>query len=158
MFKINDYVVYKRDVCQIIGIKDEKYYTLRLIDDNTLKLSVPITNDFGYLRSIISKEEAINLINDIVNVEVINNNNRLIENTYKELIRSNKLLDLVKIIKTTNLRNDNRLKNNKKISDKDNFYFDKAEKYLYNELSISLNMNYEEVKKYVFDTVSSIKK
>ena len=158
MFKINDYVVYKRDVCQIRGIKDEKYYTLRLIDDNTLKLSVPITNDFGYLRSIISKEEAINLINDIVNVEVINNNNRLIENTYKELIRSNKLLDLVKIIKTTYLRNDNRLKNNKKISDKDNFYFDKAEKYLYNELSISLNMNYEEVKKYVFDTVSSIKK
>ena len=146
MFKINDYVVYKRDVCQIIGIKD------------TLKLSVPITNDFGYLRSIISKEEAINLINDIVNVEVINNNDRLIENTYKELIRSNKLLDLVKIIKTTYLRNDNRLKNNKKISDKDNFYFDKAEKYLYNELSISLNMNYEEVKKYVFDTVSSIKK
>ena len=158
MFKINDYVVYKRDVCQITGIKDEKYYTLRLIDDNTLKLSVPITNDFGYLRSIISKEEAINLINDIVNVEVINNNDRLIENTYKELIRSNKLLDLVKIIKTTYLRNDNRLKNNKKISDKDNFYFDKAEKYLYNELSISLNMNYEEVKKYVFDTVSSIKK
>lgn len=158
MFKINDYVVYKRDVCRIIGIKDEKYYTLRLIDDNTLKLSVPITNDFGYLRSIISKEEAINLINDIVNVEVINNNDRLIENTYKELIRSNKLLDLVKIIKTTYLRNDNRLKNNKKISDKDNFYFDKAEKYLYNELSISLNMNYEEVKKYVFDTVSSIKK
>ena len=42
MFKINDYVVYKRNVCQIIGIKDEKYYTLRLIDDNTLKLSVPI--------------------------------------------------------------------------------------------------------------------
>ena len=158
MFKINDYVVYKRDVCRIIGIKDEKYYTLRLIDDNTLKLSVPITNDFGYLRSIISKEEAINLINDIVNVEVINNNDRLIENTYKELIRSNKLLDLVKIIKTTYLRNDNRLKNNKKISDKDNFYFEKAEKYLYNELSISLNMNYEEVKKYVFDTVSSIKK
>ena len=34
----------------------------------------------------------------------------------------------------------------------------KDEKYLYNELSISLNMNYEEVKKYVFDTVSSIKK
>ena len=50
------------------------------------------------------------------------------------------------------------LDDNKKISDKDNFYFDKAEKYLYNELSISLNMNYEEVKKYVFDTVSSIKK
>ena len=54
--------------------------------------------------------------------------------------------------------NDLLILTNKKISDKDNFYFDKAEKYLYNELSISLNMNYEEVKKYVFDTVSSIKK
>ena len=48
--------------------------------------------------------------------------------------------DLIKIIKTAYIRNDNRLKNNKKISDKDKTYFEKAEEYLYNELSIYWNM------------------
>ena len=43
MFKINDYVVYKSDVCKVVDIrhnnmKKEDYYVLVPILDNSLKL------------------------------------------------------------------------------------------------------------------------
>ncbi len=56
---------------------------------------------------------------------------------------------LVKIIKTTYIRNENRKKNKKKLSEIDEEYFIKAESYLYNELSIVLNLSFEETKDYV---------
>lgn len=62
--------------------------------------------------------------------------------------------NLVKIIKTTYLRNENRINNKKKISDKDDKYFNLAEKYLYNELSISLNETIENIKEYIFKIVN----
>lgn len=40
------------------------------------------------------------------------------------------------------------------ILEKDDTYFKLAEKYLYNELSISLNMSIEEVKNYIFKIVN----
>ena len=54
-----------------------------------------------------------------------------IEQTYKELMKSGTHEDLVKIIKTTYLRNQMRILNNKKISEKDDEYFKRAEKYLW---------------------------
>ncbi len=56
---------------------------------------------------------------------------------------------LVKIIKTTYIRNENRKKNKNKLSEIDEEYFTKAESYLYNELSIVLNLSFEETKDYV---------
>lgn len=146
MYKIGDYVVYKRDVCIIKDIV-ENYYVLNLIDDNTLTIKVLFKSDL--LRNIITKEESENLIKSIPNIEIININNKLIENEYKRLLSTGNLEDLVKIIKTTYLRNENRIINHKKIGEKDDNYFKKAERFLYNELSISLNKTYEETKEYI---------
>ena len=71
-------------------------------------------------------------------------------------MKTNKHEDLIRIIKTTYLRNQKRLEEGKKILDKDSNYFEKAEKYLYNELSISLGMNYDECKQYVISKLSAI--
>ena len=60
------------------------------------------------------------------------------------------------ILKTTYLRNDPRIKSNKKISEKDKTYFEKAEEYLYNELAISLGMSFEDTKKYIIHKVSEL--
>lgn len=61
--------------------------------------------------------------------------------------------DLIKIIKTAYLRNEERLEANKKISETDNNYFKKAEKILYTEFSIALNLSYEDTKEYVVNRV-----
>ncbi len=159
MYKVNDYVVYKKDVCKVKEIKENNlngncYYVLVPICDESLIIDVPVDNKMGYIRDLLSKKEADYLINNIVNIEPLENiDSKYIENTYKELFHSGTHEDLIKIIKTTYLRNENRLKNKKKISEKDSDYFTQAEKYLYNELSVVYNMSFEEIKEYIIHKV-----
>lgn len=159
MYKIGEYVVYKKDVCKIEDIKNvrnQDYYVLIPMSDKSLKINVPVDNKFGLLRNLITKEELEKIIEIIPNISIVECNDKMIENEYRTLMNSGKHEDLISIIKTTYLRNKERLDNNKKIGDKDNSYFELAEKYLYNEFSIVLNMSYEDTKKYVIDKVSKL--
>lgn len=155
MYKINDYIVYRHDVCkikEIKKIKDKDYYVINPIDDNSLIINTPVDNKMGYIRDILSKEEAKRIIDSIKDIKTIENiNEKNVEITYKELLNSYSYENLIKIIKTTYERNNNRLLNNKKISEKDDTYFKLAEKYLYNELAISLNTTSEEIKNYIIN-------
>ena len=159
MFKIQEYVVYKRNVCIIKEIKElnnQKYYVLSPIDDKSLTISVLLDKVDNLLRKIISKEECEKLIMSIPNIEIIKVDDKLLENEYKNLLSTGKLEDLIRIIKTTYLRNKERVDNHKKIGEKDENYFNKVESLLYNELSICLGMNYSDTKKYIVDKVKSL--
>jgi CarD family transcriptional regulator len=150
MFKINDYVVYKKEVCKIVDIKkmnDREYYILIPINDNTLKNYVP--KDSNLLRNLITKQELKNIIAEMKDITPIITNDKLMENEYRTLLKNGTHQDLIKIIKTTYLRNQNRLDQNKKISGTDDKYFNLAEKYLYTEFSVVLNKTLEETKEYI---------
>lgn len=155
MYKINDYIVYRHDVCKIKKIKkikDKDYYVISPIDDNSLIINTPADNKMGYIRDILSKEEAKKIIDSIKDIKAVDSiNEKNVEATYKELLNSYSYENLIKIIKTTYERNNNRLINNKKISEKDDTYFKLAEKYLYNELAISLNTTSEKIKDYIIN-------
>lgn len=159
MFKKDDYVVYKRDVCKIEKIftyepTKVEYYALIPIDDLSLTINVPVESEFSLIRPTISKKEVDKFIETIPKIEVLSNiNDKIIEQEYKDLFNSGSMEDLVKIIKTAYLRNDFRLKNNKKISERDDNYFKKAERLLYNEFSIALNKNYKDTKDYVISKI-----
>lgn len=160
MYKKNNYVVYRHDVCIIKDIKENKingkvYYVMSPIEDNTLIIDIPIHNEKMFLRDIISKNKAEEIIKSIKSIQPLDNiNDKYIEAQYKFLINTFKHEDLVKIIKTTYLRNAMRISNKKKISEKDNDYFVLAEKYLYNELSIALNKSVQEVKEDIYKEVN----
>ena len=162
MYKENDYLVYKKDVCKVKEVKKNKtngldYYVLIPIDDNSLIIDVPTDNRMGWIRDIIKKEDAEKLINRIPQIEPLKNiKDKNIETKYKELLYKGTQEDLIKIIKTTYLRNEERINNNKKISDKDFNYFNRAEKYLYNELSIALNMSFDKTKNYIINKVKEL--
>ncbi len=159
MYKINDYVFYRNDVCKIKNIKENKfngntYYVMVPIDDDSLIIDTPIDNKLGYIRDLISREEANKLIDSIPNIKLIDDfTEKNLENIYKELLNKGSHNELIQIIKTSYVRNDERIKNKKKISDKDDKYFKLAEKYLYNELSIVFNMSFEETKNYIINRV-----
>ena len=158
MFKIGEYVIYKRTLCKLKDITEKNnnyYYKLYPIEDENLIINVPINNNSNNLRYPISKEEADILIKKIPTIEEIKANDKVLEQVYQSLMKTNTHEDLIKIIKTTYLRNEKRRINGKKIADKDLTYFKKAEDYLYNELSISLNMNYEECKNYIISKLST---
>ncbi len=153
MKNIGDYIVWRKEVCKIKDIKNN-LYVLEPIDDTTLTLQVPINSQV--LRDLIKKKDIDKLLKEIPSIDTVNSSDRLIEQTYKELMQNGTYEDLIKIIKTTYLRNENRKNNKKKISEVDNEYFNKAEGYLYNEFSIVLNLSFDETKEYVIKTVSSL--
>ena len=137
---------------EIIEIKDKKYYVLFPIDDDSLTIKVPVDNSF--IRRVISKDEVAKIIKNIINIDIIKvDNEKMIEQEYKKLLENATHENLIKIIKTSYLKNDKRKREKKKISEKDDTYFKLAEKILYNEFSVALKMNYEDTKKYVVDSV-----
>jgi CarD family transcriptional regulator len=156
MKKIGDYIVYRRDTCKITDIKKNyingiDYYSLVPIKDESLKIEIPIDLKNNYLRDLISKEDIEKIIDKIPKIEIIECNDKMLENEYRNLINDGSHEALIKIIKTTYLRNKVRLDNNKKLSYKDQYYFELAENYLYNEFRIVLNMSYEDTKQYIVD-------
>ena len=159
MYKIGDLVVYKRDVCRVLEykekyFKDKDYYSLNPIYDNSLKIDVPI--DSTLLRDVMSKEKAEDIINSIPSIDIIDVNDKMMENEYKRLINEGGYEGLVSVIKTTYLRNNDRLNSKRKISEKDENYFNTAERILYGELAVALDMDIDSIKDYVIKRVDEI--
>ena len=159
MFKVNDYVVYKKDVCLITEIKEIKgvsYYTLVPVEDKSLKISLPTSTTL--IRGIISKDKALEVIKLIPDAPIIKEkNDKLLEQEYNRLLKTGDYTDLISIIKTTYQRNQYRLNEKKKIGEIDNRYFQIAERKLYDELAVALNMTNEEVKDYIFNEINNKK-
>ena len=90
MFNKNDMVRYKGDDCKIIDIKNNSFsnkmcYMLVPLYDESLTISVPTDND-GYIKSILSKKEVLDLIKKIPKIEVIDVDSKLIENESVKII------------------------------------------------------------------------
>lgn len=161
MFEVGNFVMYKKDVCKIVSIETNKYtnldcYVLSPITDKSLKINAPLDNKNGYLRNLLTKEEIDNLIKSIPLIQSLKIDSKNLENEYRTLLHSGKHEDLIKIIKTTYLRNKERQENKRTIGEKDKEYFNKAEKYLYSEIAVVLDKSFEEAKEYVISIVKEL--
>ena len=159
MFKIGEYLVYRKDVCKVKDIieKDNnKYYQLVPIDDESLKIELPVEDKDNALRRLITKQEIDNLMDKMPSIEVIDCNDRMIELEYRNLLSTGNKEDIIKVIKTAYLRIKARLESKKKISDKDINYLEKAEKLLYNELAVVLNLSFDATKEYIINKVEAM--
>lgn len=159
MFKVNDIVVSKHDICKITEIikdfaQDEDYYTLAPLDNDSLTIHAPVSNKMGLLRSIITKQDAKDLIQKIPEIKIVKLTDRTLEHEYNSLVNSGKREDLVRVIKTTYLHKIEGMDNGLKMSQKEKSYFALAERLLYSELSVALNKPYSEMKEYIVDIVS----
>lgn len=159
MRNVNDYIIYKRDVCKIKEIKKNFYKGLDYICafpvyDESLIINIP--SNSPAIRDMLSREEAMELVDMIPSIEPIAVSTKSLEGIYKELLASNLDSDLVKIIKTTYRRNKRRVEDGKKIGDRDDMYFKLAEKFLYNMLAIPLGMSYDEVKSFIEKKVGDL--
>ncbi len=156
MYKVGDYIVYLKEVSKIKEIKenfikDVNYYVLEPVSDSSLKLNIPVSSNS--IRNLITIDKVNELIKEIPFIDTIDIDDKNIEFEYKKLLNTGTPENLIKIIKTTYLRNQDRLNNKKKISDKDRNYFELAEKYLYTEISIVLNKSFEDTKNYIINEV-----
>lgn len=157
MFKVNDYVIYKRDVCIILEekiISNYEYFVLQSTIDDSLKINIPKNMSSKLLRHLNTKKDIEKLISKIKTIPLLDVNSKNIEEDYKRFLRDETLESLIAIIKTSYFRNQSSLAHNKKMTDKDKYYYELAEKFLYNEIAYIYNTTYEDAKKYVLDKLN----
>ena len=91
MYKQNDYIIYKREVCKVKEILknylfDKDYYLLSPLSDDSLTIKIP--TDSKEIRPLISKEEILKLIEKMPLVEVVEADTKSLESIYKNLLLS----------------------------------------------------------------------
>lgn len=160
MYKIGDFVVYGRTgICEVTDIttmkmagvpKDKLYYILMPCKDKGGKIFTPVENQKVVIRPVISKEEALELLDKIPATEELwIPNEKMRETMYKESIRTCECIDMIKIIKTLYIRKQDRIAQGKRITTTDERYLKMAESSLYSELSIALGIPEEDMEEYI---------
>ncbi len=165
MFEVGEYVIYGNNgVCvvesishmDLSGKNDEKlYYTLVPVYSNGSRIYTPVDNNKVVMRSIISRKEAINLIQEMPNIEALPvANEKVIEESYKQVIKNCNCKELVRMIKSLHIRKEVRKANGKKATSTDEKYLRLAESRLYGELAIPLEIEKEKVEMYILDELN----
>ena len=159
MYKINDYVIYKREVCVVKDLKkinNQDYYTLENKEDTSLKISIPVSQETQLLRHLATFDEISNTLDHINDIPTLNINERNLEEQYKLLLQGTTIENLMKIIKTAYIRNEIRKNNHKHLSDTDTSYQELAEQFLFNEIAYAMNISYDAAKELVFNKLVNI--
>lgn len=162
MFEIGEFIIYgPQGICKVTDIgyldlpgipKDRLYYTLEPCRILGGRIFTPVDNRKAVLRPVISRDEAMALINDMEDIETLwVPDERKREFAYKEAVRKCDCRELVKIIKTTFFRKKSRAAAGKRVTAGDEKYLHLAEDNLYGELAIALDMEREQVKQMIIE-------
>lgn len=160
MFQKGEYIVYgKNGVCQIEDISsmnldedhpDRLYYVLRPVNVNGSTIFTPVDNKKVLMRKIMTKEEAMKLIEKIPEIEVLKiSNEKLCEEQYKAAMQTGECVEMVRVLKTIYLKKQKRIAAGKKITSTDEKYFHMAENSLYTELSVLIGVPKEKMETYI---------
>lgn len=167
MFQVNDLVVFgTHGICEVKEIgslrmyaaDDERvYYTLKpLYEEHQSAVYTPVDNRKTPIRAAATREEAINLIDqipDIKTIWILDERER--EGVFKEIMLKCECTGWMQIVKTLYLKKRKRLAEGKKNTAKDDFYFTRAEDLLYGELAAALEVDKDGIKDMVINRVYS---
>ena len=165
MYEKGQFIIYGvRGVCEVVdittldrpgGSEGKLYYVLRPYAQKASKIVTPVDSEKTVTRPLLSREEALELIDGIQEVpelEVPSDKQR--EERYKEALKTCDCRAWVGMIKTLYTRRRSRMAQGKKMTDLDERYFRSAEDNLCSELSVSLGMPKEDVEAYIKERVS----
>ncbi|BBF42719.1 probable transcriptional regulator [Lachnospiraceae bacterium KM106-2] len=166
MFEIGDYVIYgTKGVCVVEEIgkiamdgipKDKLYYTLEPVYEKGSRIFTPVDHQKVIMRPAVSKEEALALIDEIPELEALwIPDDKMREQQFKGSLKTCDCRECIRIIKTLYLRKKARLSEGKKVTSGDNKYLKLSEDCLYGEFAIALNMNLDEVKAFIMDSIKN---
>lgn len=164
MFQAGDVIVCgTHGVCRVekvgplssaVADRERLYYTLKPLYERGSVVFTPVDNEKMVIRPVISREEALRLIDGIRDAEALGiEDERKREENYKTALKSCRAEELVKMIKTINARKRSRAARGKKATDADSRYVKLAEDYLYGELAISLDLERDQVKAFIRERI-----
>lgn len=161
MYSIGDLIVYgSTGVCEIIDIKERSfnkkekgrlYYILKPLYQGCT-ISVPVDNTKVFMRPVITKEEADELIDMIPNMQVEAYHNRVLNQLaehYNESLRTHDCSDLLELTMSIYAKKQYAEQQKRKFGVIDERYMKRAEELLFGELAAVLKIPKEEVPNYI---------
>ncbi len=161
LYKVGDLILYGgTGVCRVAEIVPKQtrrteperlYYVLTPLYQSG-SISVPVDNDKVFTRPVISREEAISLIDQIPQLEAEayhNSNLQQLESHYKQVMESHDCLDLLRLALSTYRKKVERERAKLKFGAVDRRYQERAENLLYGELAVALDWTRERVSAFV---------
>lgn len=165
MFQIGEYILYgSTGVCMVQDIqmiafsKDETaapYYILQPLNQ-TYTISTPAENTKVFMRPIISKEDAIKLIDSIPEINAEAYHNRVIRELakhYESMIETHDCGDLLHLTMSLYEKKRASLETNRKFGNVDEQFMKRAENLLFGEFSVALGIPTENVANYIAERV-----
>ena len=157
MFIIGDVVVFgKNGVCRIDKIgtinevgggKDVLYYTLVPLCGKECKVYTPVDNEKAIMRSVMSKEDAQELIDEFAELETGHEiDERLRDQDMKVFLQECDSREWARLVKLLYQRKEARLLAGKNVTACDEKYLHITEEFLYGELAVSLGLERDHVK------------
>ena len=156
MFQIGSKVFYPTaGVCLIDEVKplpfpgsneNRLYYCLHPLHRVADRLFVPVDADPPLLRSLISRDEAEELMESVHTIEVIEESNvKLLKDKMNQALNKHDCREWFRIIKTVHFHGIELARRSKRISDTERSLSDTARRYLYGELACVLDNTPDEV-------------
>ena len=165
MYKAGDWIVYgSSGVCKVVSVglpeadsgleKGKEYYWLAPLLDSSV-IYAPVETKV-FTRPVISRQEALELLSHAEELEediCYSRNLRLLTEHYKEAIQTHKCEELLRLIRAVYAKNQECVKRGKRPGQIDQRYMKRAEELLHSELSVALEIPYDEVAGYIEKTV-----
>lgn len=160
MFEKGEIVFYKNiGVCMVDGITRldfaldprQKYYVMRSIYKNGVNY-VPVGGEVENIRSIISKEEAEELIDKIKEIEpepILDLAVKQMTEAYEEKLNSGNPEDILTLLLSIDKKKEILLEEKKKFGAIDDSYLKKAIDMFYEETAAALGLKKEAMGKYI---------
>ncbi len=160
MFKAGETVVCgSKGVCRVEKVatldisgveKEREYYILKPLYMMASTVYVPVDTAQSSLRRILTADEAHQLIGRMPEIPLIAiSNEKLLEQEYKNCLKTNQCEEWVKVIKTVRERKQKRQEVGRKVTAIDAKYLKIAQDYLFGELAAALAMPKESVEEYI---------
>ena len=168
MYNVGELIVYgSTGVCRVVEIapsnrpnmsKDTLYYTLEPLYQDGI-IYVPVDNDKVFIRNVISKEQAEQIIDMIPGIEAeeCRVSNKQLAEQYKAAFASHNCADLVELIVSIYNKKQYVQAHHRQLGQMDVRYMKRAEELLYGEFAIALNIPKEKVQSYIGKRIEEMK-
>ena len=167
MFERDEYVFHESGgICRIADIQkapldnmpqDREYYVMKPVHDPNSVIYIPVDSDQIFLRRLMDKNEAEEILDRIPFVRTIEESNaKLLRARYVESMRTHDPVEWVRVIKTVYLRMTAQSTRSRSISETERSFAESAKRNLHTELALALNLPFGDMEDYISDHIQKM--
>ncbi|MBQ7346784.1 MAG: CarD family transcriptional regulator [Clostridia bacterium] len=168
MFERDEYVFHESGgICKIADIQtapldnmpaDRRYYVMHPLHDQNSVIYIPVDSDCIFLRRLLSRAEAEELLDRIPFVRTIEESNaKLLRAKYQEAMRTHDPVEWVRVIKTVYLRTTAQPPRSGRISETERSFAENAKRNLHAELALALGLSADaDMEQYITDHIQKM--